>query len=144
MKKGIPKRKDLRKRIAELEKENARLLRPEPTPVAIYNAFPKRIGGEAWVWQHSEIPLAFSRQQAINELAHTLAKTIISEHLAEITEINYGNGYRVIRMLASIVHPQEDYSEEINEAINYEQKKLEKPCTWDKEDFTDPWAGCYG
>lgn len=144
MKKGIPKRKDLRKRIAELEKENARLWRPEPTPVAIYNAFPKRIGGEAWVWQHARVPLALSRQQAINELTKSLANSVVSEHLVEITEVDYGNGYRVIRMLASIVPPQEDYSEEIIEAINFNEKKPDAPCTWDREDFQDPWAGCYG
>ena len=139
MKKGLPKRKELRKRIAELEKENLWLRHPTPAPAAReYIAFPKRIGGEARVWQHSRIPLAFSRQQAINDLTKILAKTIISEHLVEITEVEYGNCYRVIRMLASIVPPQEDYSEEINEAINFNEKKPDVPCSWDREGFQDP------
>lgn len=124
MKKGQPKRRDLRKRIAELEREVLRLNSKLRTRQITESRYPERYGH---IQRYYVDPFAkpeldklgleqYGRRESIRKCAVALAKTI-AYNAAEITEQKRLNGWRDVQMTVMIVPPLEQNAPEIREAI---------------------------
>lgn len=124
MKKGQPKRRDLRKRIAELERENLHLRIRENARQITASRYPERhvaiqryyVGpftqpelDKIWLEQ-------YRRREAIRACALRLAKTI-AYNAAEITEQKWPDGWRDVQMTVTLIQHFEQNDTEIREAI---------------------------
>lgn len=130
MKKALPKRKDLRRQIAKLKKENAALrYRPiTPAPVAAsYVKMPERLTIAVQIRKTVTFDAARSqncaaynriyRKNAIEDLAKLLAKNLIKQHMTDITIESAGPFDDVIRMTVEIIPYKSEYPDEIQEAL---------------------------
>lgn len=120
MKKGQPKRRDLRKRIVELEKDNLHLRIGARAREVTASTYPER---HVAVQQYHMEPFEkdpgmehYARKIAIRACALRLAKTI-AYNATEITEQRWPDGWRAVRMEVMIVPPFEQNAPEIREAI---------------------------
>lgn len=130
MRKGQPRRRDLRKRIAELEHENAGLKARQRTQEVTARRYPARyttiqryyIGP----FQKPELDKLgleqYGRREAIRACALSLAKTI-AYNAAEITEKKLLYGWRDVRMTVKFIPPFEQNAPEIREAIEEIKKE---------------------
>lgn len=118
MKKGQPKRRDLRKRIAELEREVLRLnskLRTQKINVSRYQV---TFAAERYYrFPGDEIfPNELLRKSLIQNCAYELSKNAVFS-AAEITETDRGNEWHTISMKLTVIPSDCTRSAEIQEAI---------------------------
>lgn len=118
MKKGQPKRRDLRKRIAELEKETAWLkskLRERDVAVSRY---PVTLVSERYYRFPGDeiVPGELLRRSLIQNCAYELSKNAVC-NMAEITETDRGNGRHTISMKLTVIPSDSVRSAEIQAAI---------------------------
>lgn len=120
MRKGLTKRRDLRKRIAELERENAGLKSKLRVREVTASRYPLRYSAiqKYRVEPYEKDPALemYAREEAIRACAVGLAKTIAC-HATEITEQKCLNGWRAVQMTVVLVPPIQEYAPEIREAI---------------------------
>jgi hypothetical protein len=125
MRKGQPKRRDLRKRIAELEQEVLRLDSKLRTQEVAASRYPVRyttiqryyIGPFASKPELDKLGTEkYRRRDAIRACALSLAATI-AYNTAEITERKWPDGWRSVQMTVTFVPPFEQNAPEIREAI---------------------------
>lgn len=118
MRKGQPKRRDLRKRIAELEQEVLRLnakLRARDVAVSRY---PVTIVSERYYRFPGDeiVPGELLRRSLIQSCAYELGKNAVFG-AAEITETDRGNGRHTISMKLTVIPSDSVRSVEIQAAI---------------------------
>ena len=120
MRKGQPKRRDLRKRIAKLEREVLRLNSKLRTQEINVSRYPMRYSAiqKYRVEPYEKDPALemCARENAIRACAVSLAKTI-AYHATEITEKKTMNGWRAVEMTVVLVPPIQEYAPEIKAAI---------------------------
>lgn len=120
MRKGLPKRRDLRKRIAALEQENAGLKSKIRVRDITASRYPVRYAAiQKYRVEPFEKDLALemcARENAIRACAVSLAKTI-AYNATEITEKKTLNGWSAVKMTVVLVPPIQEYAPEIKEAI---------------------------
>ena len=120
MRKGQPKRRDLRKRIAALERENAWLKSKLRVREVAASRYPMRYSAiqKYRVEPYEKDPALemCARENAIRACAVSLAKTI-AYHATEITEKKTMNGWRAVEMTVVLVPPIQEYAPEIKAAI---------------------------
>ena len=130
MKKDLPKRKDLRRQIAKLKRENAALKYAPITPAPVaasYAKMPERLIIAVQIKKAVTFDAARSqncaaynriyRKNAIEDLARLLAKNLIEQHMTDITIESAGPFDDVIRMTVEIIPYKSEYPEEIREAL---------------------------
>lgn len=126
MKKGLPKRRDLRKRIAKLEREVLRLNSKLRTQEINVSRYPVRYAAiQKYRMEPYEKDPALemcARENAIRACAVSLAKTI-AYHAAEITEKKSPDGWRAVEMTVVLVPPIQEYASEIKKAIEEIKKE---------------------
>lgn len=120
MRKGQPKRRDLRKRIAALERENAGLKSKLRVREVAVSRYPVRY---AAIQKYRMEPFEkdpdlemCARENAIRACAVSLAKTIAYQ-ATEITEQKSLNGWRTVEMTVALFPPTQKYAPEIKAAI---------------------------
>lgn len=124
MKKGHQKRRDLRKRIAELEKENAGLKSKLREQKITASRYPERYTAFQLYYvdpftkpELDKLGLEqYGRREAIRKCAVSLAKSI-AYNAAEITEQKWPDGWRDVQMTVTLIPPFEQNALEIREAI---------------------------
>lgn len=120
MRKGQPKRRDLRKRIAELEREVLRLNSKLRTREVAASRYPIRYAAiqkyRVEPYEKDPVLEMCARENAIRALAVSLAKTI-AYHATEITEQKSPNGWRTVEMTVVLFPPTQEYAPEIKAAI---------------------------
>ena len=124
MRKGQPKRRDLRKRIAELEHENAALKSKLRVRQITASRYPERYAAIQRYYvdpfQKPELDKLgleqYGRREAIRKCAVSLAKTI-AYNATEIAEKKLPDGSRAVELSIMLVPPFKEYSTEIREAI---------------------------
>ena len=130
MKKDLPKRKDLRRQIAKLKRENAALRYAPITPAPVtasYVKMPERLTIAVQIRKAVTFDVARSqnctaynriyRKIAIEDLAKLLARNLIEQHMTDITIESAGPFDDVIRMTVEIIPYKSEYPEEIREAL---------------------------
>lgn len=133
MKKGQPKRRDLRKRIEALEKENRELrfrlpiptaisYRDPPTRITICLQMRKAISRDPARSEEIHAMNLLYRKNAIKELAKALAENMIEHNLVGITTEDTGLWEDTIRMTADIVPFHGKYPAEIQEALDFDKE----------------------
>ena len=124
MRKGQPKRRDLRKRIAELEQDVLRLNSELRTREVTASRYPVRY---TTIQRYYIDPFTkpeldnlgleqYRRREAIRACALSLAATI-AYNTAEITERKLPDGWRSVQMTVTFVQPFKENATEIREAI---------------------------
>lgn len=120
MRKGQPKRRDLRKRIAALEREVLRLNSKLRTREINVSRYPMRY---AAIQKYRVEPFEkdpalemYARENAIRACAVNLAKTIAYQ-ATEITEQKWPDGWRAVEMTVVLIPPIQEYAPEIKAAI---------------------------
>lgn len=118
MKNGQPKRRDLRKRIAELEKENAGLKSKIRTRDVAVSRYPVTFVSERYYrFPGDEIfPRELLRKSLIQSCAYELSKNAVFG-AAEITETDRGNGRHTISMKLTVIPSDCTRSAETQAAI---------------------------
>lgn len=118
MKKGLPKRRDLRKRIAELERENAGLKSKLRVREVAVSRYPVTFVSERYYrFPGNEIvPGDLLRRSLIQSCAYELSKNAVFS-AAEITETDRGNGRHTISMKLTVIPSDCTRSAEIQSAI---------------------------
>jgi hypothetical protein len=120
MRKGLTKRRDLRKRIAELERENAWLKSKLRVREITASRYPMRYSAikKYRVEPYEKDPALemYAREEAIRACAVSLAKTIAYQ-ATEITEQKWPDGWRAVEMTVVLIPPIQEYAPEIKTAI---------------------------
>lgn len=120
MRKGQPKRRDLRKRIAEMERELLRLNSKLRTQEINVSRYPMRYAAiQKYRMEPYEKDPAlemYARENAIRACAVSLAKTIAYQ-ATEITEQKWPDGWRAVEMTVVLIPPIQEYAPEIKAAI---------------------------
>lgn len=120
MRKGQPKRRDLRKRIAEMERELLRLNSKLRTQEINVSRYPMRYAAiQKYRVEPFEKDPALemcARENAIRACAVSLAKTIAYQ-ATEITEQKWPDGWRAVEMTVVLIPPIQEYAPEIKAAI---------------------------
>ena len=125
MKKGLPKRRDLRKRIAALEQENRELRVLPKAKTITASRYPERyaVAQRYYVDPFTKPEFdtlgleQYGRREVIRKCAVALAKTILC-NAAEITEEKSLDGWRTVQVTVTLVPPFEQNAPEIQEAID--------------------------
>ena len=118
MRKGQPKRRDLRKRIAEMEKENAGLKSKLRAREVAVSRYPVTIVSERYYRFPGDeiVPGELLRRSLIQSCAYELSKSAVLG-AAEITETDRGNGRHTISMKLTVIPSDSVRSAEIQAAI---------------------------
>ena len=118
MRKGQPKRRDLRKRIAEMEKENAGLKSKLRAREVAVSRYPVTLVSERYYRFPGDeiVPGELLRRSLIQSCAYELSKSAVLS-AAEITETDRGNGRHTISMKLTVIPSDCTRSAEIQAAI---------------------------
>jgi hypothetical protein len=118
MRKRLPKRRDLRKRIARLEKENAWLKSKLRVREVAVSRYPVTFVSERYYRLPGDeiISGELLRKSLIQSCAYELSKNATT-NVAEITETDRGNGWHTISMKLTVIPSDCTRSDEIQEAI---------------------------
>lgn len=120
MRKGQPKRRDLRKRIVELERENAGLKSKLRVREVTASRYPLRYSAiqkyRVEPFEKDPALEMYARENAIRACAVSLAKTIACK-ATEITEQKWPDGWWAVEMTVVLFPPVQEYAPEIKAAI---------------------------
>lgn len=118
MRKGLPKRRDLRKRIAKLERENAGLKSKLRVREVTVSRYPVTFVSERYYRFPGDeiVPGDLLRRSLIQNCAYELSKNVVFS-AAEITETDRGNGRHTISMKLTVIPSDCTRSAEIKAAI---------------------------
>ena len=121
MKKGLPKRRDLRKRIKELEAENKRL--KFPTPVLVAQDVRPLKTVKAYSHVPTDIPPDWAYQYAISKTSELIGRSIIGNGFAQITEEKDETGTKITATVIVVESPFTGGENEYIQKITGEWRK---------------------